>query len=94
MCVCVYKRANSVYFEQWDEAEGVRVVSSGPRCCFQMPRPVLKKEIVEEGLWVVAISIGLCMRTYNGCHYSPVSMQNHVRGVRENGIRMNRGKTR
>lgn len=55
--------------------------------CLQWPKVLLsdaasclEKEIVEEGLWVVAISVGLCMRTYNGCHYSPVSMQNHVRG--------------
>lgn len=37
-----------------------------------------EQEVVEKGIWTVAVSIGFCTRNCNRDCYSTVSMQSHM----------------
>ena len=61
----------------------VSVVSSDPKLLLSDAASCPEKEIVEEGIWAVAIFVGLCMRNCNGCHYSTVFCANSYKGLKK-----------
>lgn len=64
MCV----NSHDYTLSHWTKLE-VTVVSSGPKVLLSDVASGPEQEIVEEGIWTVAVSIGFCMRNCNRCCY-------------------------